>query len=254
VRPALKAIETLPVLRRDRRAAPPDFVGVGAQRSGTSWWHALIEHHPDVQALGLTAKELHFFDERWQDGLPEADVRRYHRLFARAEGTMSGEWTPRYMHDPWTPALLRRAAPDAKLLVLLRDPVHRFVSGVVHAIERGMPVTADLVGDAVARGMYWRQLNRLLDHFPREQLLILQFERCRDAPIEMLDMTFAFLGLAQSAPPQHLLVPVNRSAPRRTPPVSEQITSEIARQYRPDLARLAVDFPEVDLSLWPSAP
>ena len=110
-----------PLLTRARPPAPPDFVGIGAQRSGTSWWHGLIETHPHVHALGWPFKELHFFDER-----RDADARAYHELFRRPRGRLAGEWTPRYMYDAHTPALLRRAAPDARLLVMLRDPDRAF--------------------------------------------------------------------------------------------------------------------------------
>lgn len=251
VRPLLKSAELLPLVGRGAVAAPPDFVGVGAQRAGTSWWHGLIEVHPAVHPLGLSAKELHFFDERWRDDLTASDIRRYHRLFARPQGAVSGEWTPRYMHDPWTPPLLRQAAPEAKILVLLRDPVARFRSGLAHASERGMRVTPDLVTDTAARGLYWQQLTRLLHYFPREQVLVLQLERCRREPTTELAATHRFLGLSPSPPPDDLLAPVNASQHRATS--HGWLADELTRQYQPDLQRLARDFPEIDLTLWPSA-
>ena len=99
VRPSLTYTATLPVVGRGFVVAPPDFVGVGAQRSGTSWWHGLIEAHSRVHPLGMGAKELHYFDERWRVGIDDGAVRRYHQLFARPPGFAGGEWTPRYMHE-----------------------------------------------------------------------------------------------------------------------------------------------------------
>jgi hypothetical protein len=253
LRPVLNYTATLPVVGRGFVAAPPDFVGVGVQRAGTSWWHGLIEEHPAVHPLGLAAKELHYFDERWQTGLDDATIRRYHRLFARPGGMVGGEWTPRYMHDAWTPALLRQAAPDARILVVLRDPVARFRSGLVHALERSTPITPDLVDDAIARGMYRQQLERLLRHFSRDRVLILQFERCAADPGPMLRATYEFLGLPGDAyvPPTDALAPVNASRGAHVD-IPKALVDEVTRTYQASLAPLAADFPEIDLALWPS--
>jgi hypothetical protein len=181
---------------------PPAFVGVGAQRAGTSWWFSLLERHPAVHGLGSINKELHFFDEHWRGSFGDDDVAAYHQLFRRPPGLVCGEWTPRYMLDPWTPRLLRAAAPDTRLLVLLRDPVNRFLSGVTHTAERGRPVDADAIADAIARGRYHEQLSRLLDHFDREQLLVLQLEACRADTDRLLRRTVEFIGLdADRLPP-----------------------------------------------------
>ena len=58
---------------------PPRYVGVGAQKAGTSWWNRLIQAHPDVVNAGGQAKELHFFDRCWETPFDESDVERYHR-------------------------------------------------------------------------------------------------------------------------------------------------------------------------------
>lgn len=253
LRPLLSRAATLPLVGRGFEAAPPDFVGVGAQRAGTSWWHRLIESHPSVHPLGMAAKELHYFDERWRTGLDDGAVRRYHGLFARPPGQLSGEWTPRYMHDAWTPALLRQAAPDTRILVLLRDPVARFRSGVVHAVERSMRITPDLVDDAIARGLYWQQLDRLLVHFSRERLLVLQFERCCADPVTMLRATHDFLGLNRdpSLPSIETVTPVNASR-RADVGIPNELIAEVTRAYQASLIPLVANFPEIDLDLWPA--
>ena len=91
------------VSRRTGASAPPDFVGVGAQKAGTSWWNALIEAHPDVHRQGGQPKELHFFDGLWEQPWSAADATRYARYFPRPTGAIAGEWTPGYMIDFWTP-------------------------------------------------------------------------------------------------------------------------------------------------------
>ena len=163
-----------------RHPGPPDYVGVGTARSGTSWWDSLVNQHPKAFRNVGAPREMHFFDGLWAGGLRAADIDRYHALFARPAGTISGEWTPGYMLDAWTPALLRQAAPAARLLVLLRDPVERFRSGITlaegHATVGSTARAA--TNAAFSRGLYADQLLRLWRAFPREQVLVLQYERC----------------------------------------------------------------------------
>ena len=115
---------------------PPDFIGVGTQRSGTTWWFQTLLGHPQIRPPRGRRKELHFFDRFCAQELRDADIAEYHELFPRRPGQIAGEWTPRYMHDFWTPRLIARAAPEAKLLIMFRDPVERFRSGVPHRLSR----------------------------------------------------------------------------------------------------------------------
>ena len=78
-------------------------MGVGTARSGTGWWDGLVSQHPRVFRNVGAPREMHFFDGLWAGGLRAADIDRYHALFARPAGTISGEWTPGYMLDIWTP-------------------------------------------------------------------------------------------------------------------------------------------------------
>jgi hypothetical protein len=232
---------------------PPDFVGVGAQRSGTSWWYRGLEEHPRIAAVPDRDKELHYFNRFWNGELPADFGATYHRMFPRPSGALCGEWTPRYMLDYWTPTLLREAAPQAKLLVLLRDPVERFRSGVERAVRRapgGRPIDLGTVSDAVARGLYAAQLRRVLDHFPREQVLVQQFERCRDEPLGQLNVTLAFLGLE---PLEALPASMARErTAARKPELPARWRAELAARLEPDVRELASLFPQLDLGLWPS--
>lgn len=248
VRPVRRLRGRPPFVSRSWPASPPDFVGVGTQRSGTSWWYSLLEAHPQVQRLASATKELHFFDQFWQRPFGTDEVAAYARLFRRPQGRLGGEWTPRYQFDPWTAPLLRSAAPDARLLVMLRDPVERFASAMTHRVERGRPADADAVGEAVARGFYHHQLTRLLGHFPREQLLVLQFERCRDDTDTMLRQTLEFVGLTPTGAPVADRAPANRSLKKVELP--QRLLDEVREGYRDDVELLAGSFPEIDLRRW----
>ncbi|HVV37158.1 MAG TPA: sulfotransferase [Acidimicrobiales bacterium] len=222
-------------------------MGIGAQRSGTSWWHSLLEAHPGVHALGWPFKELHFFDRFASDSFTDDDVQAYHEYFRAPPGRIAGEWTPRYMYDPTTPPLLHRAAPQARLLVLLRDPVARLRSGYAHAVARGVAPEPAWV-DALARGLYAQQLETVLASYPRAQLLVLQFERCVAAPADELARTYAFLGLRPFTP-RNLARPVNRGG--AAPPLPPERDAQIRAAYAPDVRSLSASFDDIDLSLWP---
>ena len=121
----------------DWRTGPPDFVGIGTYRSGTTWLYEMIVAHPDVAIPPGRPKELHFFESFWEGGFTPAEVSRYHRYFPRPAGKLVGEWTPRYMFDSWTPRMLAAAAPEARLLAILRDPVSRYVSHLARQLGDG---------------------------------------------------------------------------------------------------------------------
>lgn len=229
---------------------PPDFVGVGAQRSGTTWWYRLIVRHPDVVA-DRGDKERHFFESFCNETPSAEELTTYDRLFPRPPHALRGEWTPRYMFDPWTPPLLARAAPRAKLLVLLRDPIERYRSGLALAVNQGRPVTETVHNLSLARGLYLQQLERLLRYFDRERLLVLQYERCARDTVAELRTTYAFLELNAIAPPRDVLAQrpnLSEAKPALTP----ELEQELRRTYVPEVAALVEHFPEIDLDLWPN--
>lgn len=235
---------------------PPDFVGVGAQRCGTTWWHRQIVVHPGVPfQRGLHHKEVHFFDAlRDVESLGPADAERYARYFARpAEGGLAGEWTPRYMYDGWPLRQIRQVAREARVLVMLRDPVDRYASGCARedrlARERGEPgISPAMVEEQRVRGLYAGQVERVLAEFPRERVLILQYERCRTDYECQLERTYSFLGLDPAFRPGERAAPGD---PReRNLDASER--ERLARGYAADVERLAQLAPEVDPALWPS--
>lgn len=230
------------------RTGPPDFVGVGAQKAGTTWWRSLIGAHPDV-VLG-ERKELHYFSDYWRLEFRDEDAERYHLYFPRPEGALCGEWTPRYMSDFWTPGLLARSAPDAKILVLLRDPVARYRSGLTASLAGVFPpFHPDVAQEAMERGLYADQLERLLGAFAREQVLLLQYEVCRVNVVSELARTYRFLGLDDSFVPDGADEVINRTEDKVDVP--DETRERLAVLYRNDVIRLLDAFPEIDVTLWP---
>ena len=238
-------------------SGPPDYVGVGTARAGTTWWDELIRSHPDVVRHPDAPKEVHFFDGLYEQGLDAGTTARYHGFFGRPDdiGAIAGVWTPGYIVDAWAPALLHEAAPDARLLVLLRDPVERFRSGRTLAENRfTVGSTARAAANAAFnRGLYADQLLRLWRVYPREQVLVLQYERCVADTQAQLRATFAFLDLDPDAAP--VPNPARRINASRGPKVTLNGWQEatLRRRYGPENERLAALLPDLDIGRWGTA-
>lgn len=229
---------------------PPDFVGVGAQKAGTTWWYDLLTGHPDVFDHPSAHKERHFFMRFFDTEFEDDDISEYHRWFPRPPGQLTGEWTPDYMLHFWVPELLKRAAPDTKVLVLLRDPVERIISGLTHVALRQAVPDARAATEAYLRGRYFDQLDVVTSHFDRPRVLVQQFERCVRDPARELDRSFAFLGLPPSGR-RAAATPVNATRAAKVG-LPQGRRDELVRLYRADVERLAGTYSEIDVTLWPN--
>ena len=238
-----------PELGPGETAGPPDFVGIGVQKAGTSWWYELIADHPAVSVRDDIHKERHYLSQVGTDSFGDDEVHRYWGWFPRPAGTITGEWTPDYLGYPWVAPLLARAAPQARLLVLLRDPVERFRSGLSFRLRQGAPDTEATVADAVRQGFYARALRRVLEYFPAEHLQVLQYEECALDPGGQLALTYRFLGLPDHRP-RELRRPVNVSGGKL--PIDPNARQRLIDLYASDVADLVALFPVIDLSLWPN--
>ena len=253
----------LPEIPEGWMTGPPDFVGVGAQRAGTTWWFRMIAAHPEIHPpLKPGRKELHYLSGFPSGVMTEEQVQGYYARLPRPPGHVAGEWTPGYMAEHWVPRLLARVAPDAKLLVLLRDPVDRYRSAVsfpsrrptgrtdgAEAAEQGP--ARQVYRNQAYRGFYCAQLRALLQHFPREQLLVQQHERCRAEPEAELRRAWAFLGVdPDAAELPEFSEQVGQKVSRAE--LSPELREDLIAFWADDLAALGREFPEVDLALWPS--
>ena len=257
----------------------PDFIGVGALGSGTGWWHGLLLAHPAIRPPQGGRRALHHFDRFCATEMTDADVAAYHAHFARVEGTITGEWTGRYLFDPWTPPLLKRSAPDARLLVMLSDPIERYRAVFADRLAKREGDERIYTADVVDRRSFAAQLARLHRFFAPEQILVLQYERCRRDGAGQYRRTLAFLGVQDTAfLPRRLQgrraslgVAVARRLPlpertrRRltervaghpdpqpTAPLWPDLEAALHTALDPQVERLQAMVPELDVSLWPN--
>ena len=171
----------------------PDFLIIGAQRSGTSTLYQTVARHPDVR--GAFRKEVHYFDTYYDRGL------NWYRANFPFNG-FTGESSPSYLVHPDVPARVKAVLPDVKLIAILRNPVERAYSAYNRNVRRqreSRPFAEAIAGGPtlefayLERGLYAEQIERWLQHFRREQLLVLSAEAFfKNAP---MDRVWNFLGL-----------------------------------------------------------
>jgi hypothetical protein len=203
----------------------PDFVIIGAQRSGTTSLYELLGQHPQVRPA--RQKEVHFFDA------PPRHLLHYRASFpvgprsAERRSWRTGEATPSLLYHPGAPARMAAALPRARFVAILRDPVDRAYSHWALAQARGREsldfaaaleaeserlasedeITADgglsLLHRRVSyvrRGEYVDQVARWLDAVGRDRLFVVQSERLFRDPAATADIQ-RWLGLAEVPAP-----------------------------------------------------
>jgi len=122
-----------------RRRGLPDFLVIGAQRSGTTTLFYDLCRHPQV--AGSPVKEVHFFDHHFSRGVgwyrsffpPTAAQERARR---RGGELLGGEATPNYLFHPAAPERAAETVPHVRLIAILRDPVDRAYSHYRKSVER----------------------------------------------------------------------------------------------------------------------
>ncbi len=244
----------------------PDFLVIGAQRSGTTAVHEYLTRHPSIHSPFI--KEVHYFDLHYAKG---PDWYRAHfalgmeRALSRrllGHAALQGEASPSYLFFPETPQRVQALIPGVKLVALLRDPVARAYSHY-HLIVRRWRETlsfeqsidrelAQLAGreeellrseayvsenrvrySYLARGLYALQLENWLAHCPPGTLRVLRAEDYFADPQGTLDGLFAFLGL-----PPHPVPGIERINAQKYPTLNAETERRLRDYYAPFNARL----------------
>jgi len=219
----------------------PNFLVIGAPRSGTTSLHDMLAQHPDIFMSAI--KEPHFFSSL-DFPFPDNDILQitkdpeaYEALFAQAGDKISGESSTYYLFDPEAPARIKAYNPAMKLIAILREPVQRAHSHYLLYDRRGKQppfhstverLMAGDVGspvyDIVRLGLYGEQLQNYYRHFPSEQLLVVNFRDFTQRPVETLEQILTHIGadasyaaqLAEAKPQNQYQVPRSQTLAKLT--------------------------------------
>lgn len=255
------------------RSVPlPTFVIVGAQKCGTSTLTATLRRHPQV--FMARPKELHFFTRRFDQG-----IESYAASFTpKPRHRAWGETTPLYLYDAAARHRMCSTLPEAKLVVILRDPVKRAYSHYWHArrtgnetretFEQGLAAEPERLAHGtwrqrmqlsyVDRGHYVDQLESLTSLHPRSLIhvvllddLINDRERTLRALFEFLDVDPSNAETIEEKWTNRYRVrsPAGKTVPVAYPPMASGTRDHLADHFRPHNEKLATWLGR-DLSAW----
>jgi len=250
----------------------PDLLVVGAKRAGTtSLWHYLRQH-PGVLPLYPSAehlKGLYYFDvhydrgERWYRSHFATAAWRARRERELGHPTVAAEASPYYLFHPLAAERAHSLLPDARVVVLLRDPVERAYSHWkerrrhTETLDFPQALLAEPLRTAgeeerllahptavsfahrhqtyVAQGCYSTSLQRWFDAFGRDRVEVVVAEELFAWPQSVVDRLWGQFGL----PPQPLVdVTAHNSAP--SPDMDPAVRRQLRKYFLPDIARLEV--------------
>ena len=233
----------------------PGFIGIGGQKSGTTWLFSHLERHPGVSFPG--GKEIHYWDWHYGRG-----VEWYRSLFDGAPaGTVAGDITPAYATlDTRMVEDVYRNFPDARVIYLMRNPVERAWSGALHNLKIS-DMTSDEASDqwfidvvqsqgSILRGDHERTLRTWGSVFPAESVLVETFEALKAEPREVLGRVAAHIGIDpgpfDGLADQELSAPVHEGYGT---PMRASLGPVLYELYRDRIASLS-DYLGRDLDHW----
>jgi hypothetical protein len=243
----------------------PRFFVVGPQKCGTTTIYGLLRQHPDI--FLPQQKETHFFfwngrepnfvdygaREINQNSVTELDA--YQRLFASAGKRVCGEVCPTYLYAPAGAGEIHRAAPNAKIVTILRNPIarsfsaYRFMQMIgsekARSFEEALALEDDhrrdnwqTMSHYVSGSLYAPQLARYYDTFDPANILAIDFEDLKRDPIEVTDRILAFIGL----PPLPATATVTQT--NKTVPVKSGLVRELLVHHRGGISVLGKMLPK----------
>lgn len=202
----------------------PNFLIIGAAKSGTTSLHYYLGQHPGIYMAAR--KDTFFFcffekepnfsgpgDQEWYREWAVTRLEDYQALFEGHSGeTAIGEACAEYLYDEEAPANIKSLVPNAKLVVVLRNPVERAYSNFMHLVRDGYEPVCDfsqalLLEEARrqenwrpmwhyrARGFYSQQIERYLRLFDKSQIRVYLHEDLASTPGSLFRDLFGFLGV-----------------------------------------------------------
>lgn len=193
------------------------FVGVGPQRTGTSWLHELLQYHPTL-CLPKNVKETMFFDEHYKKGLAWYTAHFAHQQ----KDQLCGEIGPTYFDIDSVPTRIRELNPACKIIINLRDPTSRAVSLYQHHLSRGR--VSGSFAEAIVQmprivdvGRYACHIPKWLDAFRADRVKFVLLDDIDTHPESVLASVYDFLHVERIPMPNKGKEKINAATMPRFP-------------------------------------
>jgi hypothetical protein len=276
--PFKKRVKNPPTLTRPRRSPnsdpQPDFLCIGAQKSGTTWLYQQLNLHPDFWMP--PRKELHYFDQlgraklfgvlrkederdlRFLEAMkklsdqPFIDLEGYARLFELKGALISGDITPAYstLNEEIISRIVRRF-PKLKVIFLARDPVERALSQLSMAVrlEVSNPFNVADTDEVIQKLLHPAVLLRshpstIVARWRRyvhpDRFQVHFFEELEQAPAALFNSIVRFLG-ADPKKTRSRLNGKNKANSTGKLQFPDQVRCDVARFFEPELKACAAE-------------
>ena len=229
--------------KRPKQEAP-DFILIGASKSGTTSLFFYLIQHPQI--LPPHKKEINFFNHNF--GYGSAWYLAHFPSITDAQEYLTGEASPLYIYDIKVVYRVKQLFPNTKIIIMLRNPVTRTISEYYHAAnhgleQRSLPLIISqekqkLLSTSSSKcldnfgyllnSIYIDKIVRWQTHFPLENVLIIESESFFDRTGRTMEQVWQFLDLPAIAPPKHTRYNVGSY-----PPVSQEIQQELKEFFQP---------------------
>ena len=202
----------------------PDFFVVGAIKAGTTALYHYLGQHPGIalphrQEPNFFAFKGQVVDFRGPGNSPApinrtsvTDSSSYEQLYGRVGERVVGDISPVYLYWPATVKNMRKYAPNAKIIMILRNPIDRAFSSYMHLLRDDREPLGDFRAALDAEpvrlaenwgflwrykdvGRYAKQVQRYLDAFPEEQILVLLYDELRQDAAAVCRRIQGFVGV-----------------------------------------------------------
>ena len=190
----------------------PNFLILGTSHAGTTSLYSYLEQHPDIFMSANKEPAFFIFNAPEMQSTPKgankiSDLAAYQALFANVQAEKAiGEATAAYLYEKAAVPCIKHYIPDAKLIMILRDPVERAFSHYLHMYlthpdayleEFVQGFKSDRIKTCrfVQMGFYAPQITRYFEAFSREQIKIILFDDLVTDTIRVTQDVYAFLGV-----------------------------------------------------------
>jgi hypothetical protein len=233
----------------------PDALIIGAPKAGTSALHAALAQHPEIYASPVKEPKYYLCGNAPPPaycGPGDAHSQQewiwrrsdYEALFdAAPEGSVRLESTPFYLYQPDARRRLSEDRPDARYLVVVRDPIDRAYSNWMHLWSDGLEPEADFLtawrreDERVAAGWapfwhyrrlgrYGEQLSDLRSRVDADRVLVVRYREVVDEPVATLNRVSTFLGIESD---RIGLIPPDNSRPFVSTGAKTAVVSRLIR-------------------------
>ena len=195
-----------------------DFFIVGAPKAGTTSLYNYLNEHPEI--VMSTKKETDYFSNESieKQGMYYGKKRimtleRYHSLFPVSENKIYGEASVSYLFYKDVPKKIKDYNANAKIIVMLRNPIDRAFSHYLMDYRLGLSSNSfDQIikkklnnkkahlyyQQYVELGLYYNQIKRYFDFFGKENICIIFFHDFKNNPEKEVKRVYNFLGLVKN--------------------------------------------------------